>query len=70
MKEEAKVVINDEEVSVSDFNDKQKYLYTQLLNLNSQIEEQQFKLAQTQAAKTLFENEFIASFNEESTTEE
>ena len=70
MNEEAKVVINDEEVSVSDFNDKQKYLYAQLLNLNTQIEEQQFKLAQTQAAKTLFENEFIKSFNEESTTEE
>ena len=57
--------VDGNEIDFDSLSDKSKYFNAQVNSLNMQIEEQQFKLAQLNAAKQVFENSFIESLEEE-----
>lgn len=50
------ITINDKEYKVEDLSIEQKYLVSQLQDLNSKQSNLQFQLDQIQAAKTVFGN--------------
>jgi len=50
------ITINDKEYKVEDLSAEQKYLVSQLQDLNSKQSNLQFQLDQIQAAKTVFGN--------------
>ena len=59
------IKVDGNDIDVESLSDKSKYFNAQVGNLNQQIDEAQFKLAQLTAAKQVFENSFIESLNEE-----
>jgi outer membrane murein-binding lipoprotein Lpp len=56
MTTENKITINETEYNVDDLTQEQKYLVSQLQDLNSKQANLQFQLDQIQAAKTVFGN--------------
>lgn len=56
MTTENKITINETEYNVDDLTQEQKYLVSQLQDLNSKQVNLQFQLDQIQAAKTVFSN--------------
>jgi len=64
MTTENKITINETEYTVDDFTPEQKYLVSQLQDLNSKQSNLQFQLDQIQAAKTIFGNTLTQSLEE------
>lgn len=56
MTTENKITINETEYNVDDLSAEQKYLVSQLQDLNNKQANLQFQLDQIQAAKTVFGN--------------
>jgi|GEM_PF-1681857 len=59
------VMLDDKEMKVSDLTPQQKYLHSQLLDLNNQEARLKFQLDQVQASKRVFEQTFIDSAKEQ-----
>jgi len=59
------VMLNDKEMKVSDLTPQQKYLHSQILDLNNQEARIKFQLDQVQASKSVFEKAFIDSAKEQ-----
>ena len=64
-KQEPVVMLDDKEMKVSDLTPQQKYLHSQILDLNNQEARIKFQLAQVQASKSVFEKAFIDSAKEQ-----
>ena len=60
-----KITIDGKEYEVESLSDNAKYCIAQIQNLNAQTEEQQFRLAQTAAAKQVFESTLIKEVTED-----
>ena len=58
------VMLDDKEMKVSDLTPQQKYLHSQILDLNNQEARIKFQLDQVQASKSVFEKAFIDSAKE------
>ena len=59
------VMLDDKEMKVSDLTPQQKYLHSQILDLNNQEARIKFQLDQVQASKSVFEKAFIDSAKEQ-----
>ena len=59
------ITIDGKEYEVASLSDSAKYCIAQIQNLNAQTEEQQFRLAQTAAAKQVFEASLIKEVTEQ-----
>jgi len=59
------VMLDDKEMKVSDLTPQQKYLHSQILDLNNQEARIKFQLDQVQASKSVFEKAFIDSTKEQ-----
>jgi|TARA_E500000318_G_C3399012_1_gene149055 hypothetical protein len=64
-KKEPTVMLDDKEMKVSDLTPQQKYLHSQILDLNNQESRIKFQLDQVQASKSVFEKVFIDSAKEQ-----
>jgi len=64
-KQEPVVMLDDKEMKVSDLTPQQKYLHSQILDLNNQEARIKFQLDQVQASKSVFEKAFIDSAKEQ-----
>tara|TARA_R100001594_G_scaffold15618_1_gene32663 strand:+ start:1763 stop:2011 length:249 start_codon:yes stop_codon:yes gene_type:complete len=64
-KQEPVVMLDDKEMKVSDLTPQQKYLHSQILDLNNQEARLKFQLDQVQASKSVFEKAFIDSAKEQ-----
>jgi hypothetical protein len=64
-KQEPVVMLNDEEMKVSDLTPQQQYLHSQILDLTNQEARLKFQLDQVQASKKVFEKAFIDSTKEQ-----
>ena len=64
-KQEPLVMLDDKEMKVSDLTPQQKYLHSQILDLNNQEARIKFQLDQVQASKSVFEKAFIDSTKEQ-----
>ena len=65
MSEEAKVILDGQELEVKDFSNQQKYLYNQMVDLKNKQGRLNFELDQINASLSVFENAFKESFKEE-----
>ena len=65
MSEEAKVILDGQELEVKDFSNQQKYLYNQMVDLKNKRGRLNFELDQINASLNVFENAFKESFKEE-----
>jgi len=63
--QEPVVMLDDKEMKVSDLTPQQKYLHSQILDLNNQEARLKFQLDQVQASKSVFEKAFIDSAKEQ-----
>tara|TARA_Y100000114_G_scaffold126922_1_gene123436 strand:- start:732 stop:980 length:249 start_codon:yes stop_codon:yes gene_type:complete len=63
--QEPVVMLDDKEMKVSDLTPQQKYLHSQILDLNNQEARIKFQLDQVQASKSVFEKAFIDSAKEQ-----
>ena len=59
------VTLDDKEMKVSDLTPQQKYLHSQILDLNNQEARIKFQLDQVQASKSVFEKAFVDSAKEQ-----
>ena len=59
------VMLDDKEMKVSDLTPQQKYLHSQILDLNNQEARIKFQSDQVQASKSVFEKAFIDSAKEQ-----
>ena len=59
------VMLNDEEMKVSDLTPQQQYLHSQILDLRNQEARIQFQLDQVKASKSVFEKAFVDSTKEQ-----
>lgn len=59
------ITIDGKEYEVESLSDNAKYCIAQVQNLNAQADEQQFRLAQINAAKQAFESTLIKEVTEE-----
>tara|TARA_R100001510_G_scaffold57175_1_gene64444 strand:- start:710 stop:958 length:249 start_codon:yes stop_codon:yes gene_type:complete len=59
------VLLDDKELKVSDLTPEQKYLHSQILDLNNQEARIKFQLDQVQASKSVFEKAFVDSAKEQ-----
>ena len=64
-KQEPVVMLDDKEMKVSDLTPQQKYLHSQILDLNNQEARLKFQLDQVQASKSVFEKAFVDSTKEQ-----
>ena len=64
-KQEPVVMLDDKEMKVSDLTPQQKYLHSQILDLNNQEARLKFQLDQVQASKSVFEKAFVDSAKEQ-----
>ena len=64
-KQEPVVLLDDKELKVSDLTPEQKYLHSQILDLNNQEARIKFQLDQVQASKSVFEKAFVDSAKEQ-----
>jgi len=64
MAEEAVIVIDNEEVKVSDLSDEQKYLHSQLRDLRNKEASLKFQLDQVAASMSVFQRAFIEASKE------
>ena len=62
---EPKVILNDEEIKLSDLTPQQQYLHSQILDLSNQEARIQFQLDQVKASKSVFEKAFVDSAKEQ-----
>ena len=62
---EPKVILNDEEIKLSDLTPQQQYLHSQILDLANQQSRIEFQLDQVKASKSVFEKAFIDSTKEQ-----
>ena len=63
--QEPVVMLDDKEMKVSDLTPQQKYLHSQILDLNNQEARIKFQLDQVQASKSVFQKAFIDSTKEQ-----
>ena len=63
--QEPVVMLDDKEMKVSDLTPQQKYLHSQILDLNNQEARIKFQLDQVQASKSVFEKAFVDSAKEQ-----
>ena len=63
--QEPVVMLDDKEIKVSELTPQQKYLHSQILDLNNQEARIKFQLDQVQASKSVFEKAFIDSAKEQ-----
>ena len=63
--QEPVVMLDDKEMKVSDLTPQQKYLHSQILDLNNQEARLKFQLDQVQASKSVFEKAFVDSTKEQ-----
>ena len=63
--EQPKVILNDEEIKLSDLTPQQQYLHSQILDLANQQSRIEFQLDQIKASKSVFEKAFIDSTKEQ-----
>ena len=63
--EQPKVILNDEEIKLSDLTPQQQYLLSQILDLANQQSRIEFQLDQVKASKSVFEKAFIDSTKEQ-----
>ena len=63
--EQPKVILNDEEIKLSDLTPQQQYLHSQILDLANQQSRIEFQLDQVKASKSVFEKAFIDSTKEQ-----
>ena len=63
--EQPKVILNDEEIKLSDLTPQQQYFHSQILDLSNQESRIQFQLDQVKASKSVFEKAFIDSTKEQ-----
>ena len=63
--EQPKVILNDEEIKLSDLTPQQQYLHSQILDLTNQQSRIEFQLDQVKASKSVFEKAFIDSTKEQ-----
>tara|TARA_Y100001973_G_scaffold77934_1_gene114300 strand:+ start:892 stop:1140 length:249 start_codon:yes stop_codon:yes gene_type:complete len=63
--QEPVVMLDDKEMKVSDLTPQQKYLHSQILDLNNQEARLKFQLDQVQASKSVFEKAFVDSAKEQ-----
>ena len=59
------VMLDDEEMKVSDLTPQQQYLHSQILDLRNQEARIQFQLDQVKASKSVFEKAFVDSTKEQ-----
>ncbi len=58
------ITVDGTDINFDELSDQSKYFYTQIVNVKAQINEQQLKLAQLEAANQVFEASFIESVKE------
>ena len=63
--EQPKLILNDEEIKLSDLTPQQQYLHSQILDLANQQSRIEFQLDQVKASKSVFEKAFIDSTKEQ-----
>lgn len=63
--EQPKVILNDEEIKLTDLTPQQQYLHSQILDLANQQSRIEFQLDQVKASKSVFEKAFIDSTKEQ-----
>ena len=63
--QEPVVMLDDKEMKVSELTPQQKYLHSQILDLNNQEARIKFQLDQVQASKSVFEKAFVDSAKEQ-----
>lgn len=63
--QEQTITVDDQEYSVSDFNEQQQYMLKQIQDLSQKSGNLQFQLDQTSVAKQWFTDNLIASLKSE-----
>ncbi len=61
MSQEQYIYIDNEKVAVSDLSDRQKYLVSQITDINNKMAQLQFNLDQLNVASTAFSKELLRS---------
>ena len=69
MSDDNKIKVNDTEYDVSDLNDKELYVLTQVKSLRVRIEKARFDLDQLIMAESAFSNTLIKSLEKETSNE-
>jgi nicotinamide mononucleotide adenylyltransferase len=62
MMQEQTIIIEDQQVALSQLDEKQKYLVAQVTDINSKLAQIKFTEDQLNVAKTIFSNELVASW--------
>jgi len=69
MSDDNKIKVNDTEYDVSDLDDKELYVLTQVKSLRARIEKARFDLDQLIMAESAFSNTLIKSLEKETSSE-
>tara|TARA_X000001382_G_scaffold86894_2_gene61890 strand:- start:597 stop:824 length:228 start_codon:yes stop_codon:yes gene_type:complete len=69
MLDDNKIKVNDTEYDVSDLDDKELYVLTQVKSLRARIEKARFDLDQLVMAESAFSNTLIKSLEKETSSE-